>query len=351
MLKSFLRLWLAAFLILAASAVLLLTDRERPRVRAGSSGTGPEASRPSRTWKVGLAGYSDSSVMEEVVQGVRRGLKESGLVEGRDYTVTYRSAQGDIATLNALLDELNSDDTDLVLTASTPALQAALRRVDRKPVVFAAVLDPIAAGAGKSDADHRRDVTGVYLVLPYEAMARTVREIAPGARRVGTLFTPGEVNSVLARQRFEGPLRAEGLELVSLPVNSPTEVSDAALTLCQSGIDVFCQISDGLTNSSFPAIARACEMARKPLFTFAPSQVKGGAVLGLGSDFAENGRDAGLLAAEVIRGKDPSRIPFRATTRARRSVNFDNARRLGVSIPAAWLKAADEVLPARPGTP
>ena len=91
-------------------------------------------------------------------------------------------------------------------------------------------------------------------------------------------------------------------------------------------------------------------MAKTPLFTFSPSQVKGGAVLGVGSDFAENGREAGLLVAEVIRGKDPSRIPFHATTKIRRSVNLDNARRLGVSVPAEWVKTADEVVPARPGT-
>src|SRR5262249_23469451 len=179
-----------------------------------------------------------------------------------------RNAQGDIATLNALFDELNGDETDLVVSISTPALQAALRKVDRKPVIFAGVLDPIAAGAGQSDADHRPDVTGAYLAFPYAAMARPVREVLPRARRVGTLFTPGEVNSVLARQGFEGPLQGEGLELVSLPVNGPTEVGDAALTLCQSGVDVLCQISDNLSNAPFPAIARACQMTKMPLFTF-----------------------------------------------------------------------------------
>jgi ABC-type uncharacterized transport system substrate-binding protein len=310
----------------------------------------PEARGPSRTWNVGLAAFSDSTILEEVIEGFRRGLKGDGLVEGRDYTTTYRNAQGDIATLNALLDELNGNETDLVVSISTPALQAALRKVDRKPVVFAGVLDPFAAGAGKADSDHRPNVTGVYLAYPYAAMARTIREVLPGARRVGTLFSPGEVNSVLARQRFEGPLKGEGLELVSLPVNGPTEVSDAALALCRSGIDVLCQTSDNLSNSSFPAIARACEIAKTPLFTFSPSHVKGGAVLGVGSDFAENGREAGLLVAEVIRGKDPSRIPFHAVTKTLRSVNLDNARRLGVSVPTEWVKTADEVVPTRPGT-
>ena len=84
-------------------------------------------------------------------------------------------------------------------------------------------------------------------------------------------------------------------------------------------------------------------MAKMPLFTFSPSLVKSGAILRAGSDFAENGRDAGVLVARMIRGKDPSRIPFHATARIHRSVNLDNARRLGVSIPAEWVKTADLV--------
>jgi ABC-type uncharacterized transport system substrate-binding protein len=338
MIKSLLRLWLAAFLILAASAALLLNDRERPRSGAG----------PSRTWKIGVAAFSESNILEEVIEGLRLGLKEAGLVEGKDGTLMYHNAQGDIATLSALFDELNGSEADVIVSLSTPALQAALRNVNRKPIVFGTVLDPFAAGAGKSDSDHRPNVTGVYLAFPYAEMARTIRKILPRARRVGTLFTPGEVNSVVARQRFEASLKGEGLALVSLPVNGPTEVSDAALGLCQSGIDVLCQLSDNLSNASFPAIARACEMAKMPLFTFSPGFVKWGAVLGVGSDYTENGREVGLVAVQVLRGEDPSRIPFHASAKTRRSVNLDNARRLGISVPADWLTTADEVVPGRP---
>jgi ABC-type uncharacterized transport system substrate-binding protein len=319
--------------------------RRRPRADLGTQA--PAARRPSRTWKIGLAAFSESTILEECIEGFRRGLKDAGLIEGQDFKITYRNAQGDIATLSAMFDELNGDDTELIVSFSTPALQAALRKIDRKPLVFAAVLDPIAAGAGKSDTDHRKDVTGAYLKYPYSPMAQLVRAVFPNARRVGTLFASSEVNSVVARQHFAETLKDAKLELVSLPVNGPAEVSDAALTLCQSGVDVVCQISDNLSNASFPAITRACEMAKMPLFTFSPSLVKSGAILGLGTDFAENGRDAGLLAAEVIRGNDPSRIPFRATAKIRRSVNLDNARRLGVSVPAEWVKTADEVIPSQ----
>ena len=212
------------------------------------------------------------------------------------------------------------------------------------------MLDPIAAGAGKSDTDHRPDVTGAYLFYPYAAMARTVREVLPKARKVGTLFTPGEVNSVLARRRFELPLRGgarSGRPSNQWPERCQRRDPHALPVGCQR----ICQIADNLSNASFPAIARACEMTKMPLFTFSPSHARGGAVLGVGTDFAENGRDAGKLVAEVIRGENPARIPFRATTKVSRTVNLDNARRIGLSVPAGWVRAADEVFPSRPGMP
>ena len=133
---------------------------------------------------------------------------------------------------------------------------------------------------------------------------------------------------------------------MSKPVNAASEVSDAALELCRSKIDVLCQLSDGLTTSSFPAIARACEATKTPLFSLGSSQITTGAILTVGSDYEDNGRDAGLLAAEVIRGKDPAATPFRASTKVRRCVNLDNARRYSVAIPQDWLEKADLVLPA-----
>jgi ABC-type uncharacterized transport system substrate-binding protein len=317
--------------------------RRRPRVEPAAVAV--KAGRPSRLWRLGLVTYIDATVVEQALDGIRQGLREAGLVDGRDFTITYHSAQGDIATLNSIYDELNGGDSDLVLSLTTTALQSGLRKLDQKPLIFALVLDPIAAGAGTSNTDHRPHVTGVYLDFPYAELARTVRTLLPRARRVGTLFTPAEVNSVVARRRFTEALGKERLELFSVPVSAASEVSDAALNLCQSRIDVLFQISDGLSNSSFPAIARACDTTKTPLFSFASGQINVGAIVGVGSDYTENGREAGLLIAEVIRGKDPSAIPFRAASRARRAVNLDTARRYGLEIPAEWVRKADDVLP------
>ena len=108
MITLFFRLWLAVGLILAASAVLLFTDRERASGGVRTSRTS-EAGWPSRTWKIGLAAFVESAPIEEAIDGFRRGLDEAGLVDGRDFTITTHNAQGDIATLNAILDHLNGD--------------------------------------------------------------------------------------------------------------------------------------------------------------------------------------------------------------------------------------------------
>ena len=329
-----------------ADVVVESTGPVRRRKRVEPAGVAAKSAAPSGRWRLGLVTYAEATVVDQAYAGVRAGLKEAGLVDGRDFTLDYRTAQGDIATLNSIVDELNGNGSDLVVSLTTTALQTCVRKIEQKPLVFALVLDPIAAGAGRSNTDHRPNVSGVYLDFPYAELVRTIREVLPRARRVGTLFTPGEVNSVVARQRFEAAVKQEGLELISRPVNGPTEVSDATLNLCQSRIDVLCQISDNLTNASFPAIARACDTTRTPLFAFASGQVKNGAILAVGSDYTENGREAGLLLAEVIRGKDPAAIPFRASAKIRRAVNLDTARRFGIEIPPQWLRRADDVLPA-----
>ena len=175
--------------------------RLRPRVEFAKAAR--NHSRPSRLRKIGLISVADAKVVDDAYDGLRQGLKEAGLVDGRDFKINYKNAQGDIATLNSICDEMSGNDTEVVIVLTTTALQAALRKIENKPLVFALVLDPFTAGAGKSATDHRPNVTGVYLAFPYAEVARTIREVLPGARRVGTLFSPGELNSALARDRFE----------------------------------------------------------------------------------------------------------------------------------------------------
>ncbi|MEN8198045.1 MAG: ABC transporter substrate binding protein, partial [Pseudomonadota bacterium] len=166
---------------------------------AGSSPpvTGKIAGKRAKTWNVQLLEYINVVDVEEAEQGIRAGLDEAGLIEGRDYRLRIQNAQGDMATLNMMVDAAVTDGADLIMTLSTPTLQAALVRADDIPIVFTFVADAVAAGAGRSNEDHLPNVTGVPSTSPYKALIDIAREVLPGVRRVGTLYVPAEANSVV----------------------------------------------------------------------------------------------------------------------------------------------------------
>src|SRR5262245_45018333 len=100
MIRRLLRLWLAVLLILSASAVLLLNDRERPRGRGLPGATGP--SGPARVRSIALFQYVSQETLEEGARGVLAGLAQKGYQEGLELSVHRYSAAGDAATSNTI---------------------------------------------------------------------------------------------------------------------------------------------------------------------------------------------------------------------------------------------------------
>ncbi|HSF18325.1 MAG TPA: ABC transporter substrate-binding protein [Vicinamibacteria bacterium] len=298
----------------------------------------------SKTWKVKAYSYIESPAAELSLEGVYQGLDESGLVKGRDYDISFVSAQGDIATASSILDAAVTEGDDLLISLSTPMLQASVARARGIPVVFTLVSNPIIAGAGKSDTDHLPNITGNYIVAPFAEMAALVKEILPAVKRVGTVFCPAEVNSVYNKDVLTGELEKAGIELVTVGVNSASEVADAALSLGANRLDAIVQIADNLSSATFSPIVLAAEKFDLPLFAHDGSQAGLGPAVILARDYYDGGREAGLLAAEVMRGADPASIPFAIVTKVNLIVDLPRARASGLTIPQSILERADRVI-------
>jgi ABC-type uncharacterized transport system substrate-binding protein len=268
----------------------------------------------AKKWNLDILEYVNVLDVEEAERGVRAGLRDAGVVEGRDCTVRVRNAQGDMPTLSTMVDAALSDVTDLMITLSTPTLQAALRRAQSVPIVFTFVADAVAAGAGRSDTDHLPNVTGVPTTAAYEELIDLVRTCLPAARRIGTLFVPAEVNSVYNKEQLERAATHRGLELVAVAANTSAEVSDATLALLAQNVDAVCQAGGNLTTSAFASIAQPARRARVPVFGFLTGDVHTGAAVDAARDYFDGGREAGLIASRILRGESPATIPFRPRT-------------------------------------
>lgn len=319
--------------------------RKEAAVPAGSpSFSGDRAAPLSRTWRVSLVELNQTLDIEESEKGVLDGLREAGLVEGRDFTKTVRNAHGDMATVSALVDAALVEGSELIITFSTPTLQAALQRAKNVPVVFATVADPFAAGAGRSETDHAPNVTGVYLPGAYAQMMPLIRELKPRARLLGTVYVPAEVNMVSQLPLMERAVREAGMELKAIAANSAAEVQEAALALVANRVDAICQLPGNLTAAAFPSMAQVARRARVPMFVFQSSQAHAGAVLAVARDYYEGGRASGAVAARVMRGEPPAKIPFIGFSGTKLIVNRAAAHELGVSIPKPVLDRADSVV-------
>jgi ABC-type uncharacterized transport system substrate-binding protein len=319
------------------------TREKHPKPTA--SAPAAKAAKPlAKTWRIHVLEYVNLPDVEDAEKGVLDAIHESGLQKDRDYTTRITNAQGDIATLNSLVDAAVSDRADMIITLSTPTLQATMRKAQLQPVVFTFLADPIAAGVAKSDVDHAPNVTGAYGAGDMEGMIALIRQVMPHAKRMGAMYCPAEINSVINHDLLVKMAKAAHLEVVSMGVSTPAEVGDTATALCSQRIDLFCLPTANMTGASFPSIAQAAERAKVPVFGFLTSLLQQGATAVVARDYYDMGHDAGELAVRVMRGEKPAVIPLKQATTSRLLLNRDAARRCGVKFPDEVLKRAIKVI-------
>ena len=226
----------------------IITDRLKKLAEAGIVKNDQPKVKMEGKLSLSLVHYVESPTSEAMEEGFLAQLEKRGLKRGIDYEVTVRSAQRDMATLAAIMDAVASEEPDFLVTSSTPTLQSAINKVKELPIIFGTVANPVIAGAGKSNEDHLPNLTGVSSMSAFEDMVKLLKECMPGAKRIGTLFVPAEINSVFYKEALEKAARAQGLEVVAVGVSTSTDVPDAALSLINNGIDAICQITDNLNN-------------------------------------------------------------------------------------------------------
>jgi ABC-type uncharacterized transport system substrate-binding protein len=307
----------------------------------------PAAGAPNpsgKKWKIAVILYNESPPAEETVEGMAEGWRESPLVEGRDYTVKTRCAQGDMSAIAGMLHAAVTEGADLIVPLSTPTMQAAINKIRQTPIVFSLVADPVIAGAGKSFTDHLPNVTGVSVMAPFGEMLDLLEKYYPQYRRLGTLFCPSEVNSVALKDVFEAECKKRGFVLEAVAANSPGELPEAALSLVSRPIDAVMQISDNLSSAGFTAITKAARQARKPLFSLNSTTVPLGAAVAMGRDYRTAGKATVGLIERIIRGENPASIPFILPPRVVLTVSLPNARATGMTIPGELKTEADTVI-------
>lgn len=296
---------------------------------------------------IGVMQIVSHEAIDEVERGFEAALADAGFREGEKVVYERKNAHGDMGTVHTMAQSLLYADVNLIHSITTPCSQAAVQTIKAIPVVFSAVTDPQAAEivppgceAGTATGTN---VTGVSDRWPVQRQFETYIRLAPRAKVWGTIYNPGEANSVSSLKEMRAAAARLGVTLVEATTTSSAEVLQAAQLLA-GRVEAIHGAADNTAASAFESIVRVCNDKKIPLFYGDLGSVRRGAAAGYGPSYFDLGRRAGVLAARVLRGERPGRIPWQVEGSCSLVVNLRAAKGQGLEVPDELLKQASEVI-------
>lgn len=276
-------------------------------------------------------------------QGVQDELREQGFVEGTNLKWVYESAQGNPATASQIARKFAGDKPDVIVAIATPSAIAAASAARDIPLVFSAVTDPVGAKLVVSLEKPGGLVTGTTDMLPIPRHIDLIREILPQARRVGTIYNPGEANSVTLVERLRTALAEKGMLLQEAAANKTSDILGAAKSLV-GNVDVIYLLTDNTVISAVEAVIKVGEQNSIPVIAADTDTVKRGAVAAYGFNYYDVGRQTGNMVAAILNGKAPADLPVGYVEKLELYLNPGAAARMGVVLPEALLARAKEIV-------
>lgn len=292
----------------------------------------------------GIFQITDAPTLNEARKGFIQALTDKGLRDGVNVRLVVRNAMGDLGEARRIAQEFASRKTNMIIALSTQCLQAAMLAAPKVPVIFASVANPELLGVGRPAEAGSRNITGVASTAPIKQAVALIREVLPGARRIGTIWTPAELNSEYYLRVLREEAGELGFEVVAVPVANISEVFLSGQMLLNRKVDLIFPISDNTINASFESLGRLARDNSVPLFGGSPLFARLGACAALGWDFFEMGYNAGEIASRVKNGEDPGRIPIQSMSRVRLHLNLAAAKTQGVELRPQVIERADDII-------
>jgi ABC-type uncharacterized transport system substrate-binding protein len=292
---------------------------------------------------VGVLLAYDSPTSNEVLRAFQEKLKEYQQKRGEQVEIIVKRAGGQLWLLPEMVKELVAR-CQILVPVSTPALQAALISTENTPVVFSSVANPFLLRAGRTAVDHDPRVTGVCSTAPVRQVLELVKQALPGVRKIGTIWTPSEINSEYYLGLMMEAASELNLEIKSQPITGAQDLVQAVQSLLREKIEVLCPVSDNTINANFELLGRLAEENRLPLFASFALGAELGACASLGFSFDEIGRKTAELVLRIKNGESPARIPFQYVDRIRLYLNEHAAEKQGVIFPDGLKKKADRII-------
>ena len=293
---------------------------------------------------VAVTAIVDHPALDAVRKGVEDELKAQGWQAGKNLKYQYQSAQGNAATAGQIVRKFIGDKADAIVAIATPSAQAAAAATSSVPIVFSAVTDPVAAKLVKDLKAPGGNVTGVSDRLPLAPQVDLMLKVVPTAKRVGIVYSPGEINSTILIKELKAVLAQRGMTLVSAAAPRTVDVQAATKSLVGK-VDLIYSSTDNNVVSAYETMVRVATDAKLPMIAADTSSIKRGAVAALGMNYYYMGRQTGKMVVRILKGEKPGSIAVEEGRTTMLELNAKAAREQGATLSAALHKEGKVIVP------
>jgi putative ABC transport system substrate-binding protein len=277
----------------------------------------------------------------------RRGVSDSGFLEGQNVSFEFRWAEDQFARLPTLAAELVRRHVSLIFAGGGDvAALAAKEATATIPIVFAMGADPVEQGIVTSLSRPGANVTGVtFLAVELRPkMLDVIRDLLPKVSTIAILGNPNRPNHQALLDQMLASAQARGLQVRVLAAGSGPEIDSAFKILTREPVDALLVLSDPVYLNQRDQLARLELQYRIPTVNASREAVVAGSLASYGASIEDSYYQAGIYTGRILKGEKPADLPVLQPTKFELVINLKTAKALGLIVPQALLVAADEVI-------
>ncbi len=301
---------------------------------------------PAKPRRIGHLGLASAQSDVAFLAAFRAGMLDLRLVEGHDYVVDARHANGVTQTLPGLADELVATLPDLLLGAGDGPVRLLAQRTKTIPIVIAISADPVGNGLAASLRRPGGNVTGLT-TLATELSAKRLqllKEAFPRVAHVALLFEPDSPGSVSQAKEVERAAPHLKLRVSQIELKGPADIEPGFKRAAALGAQAYILTQGGTTNSQRQVITARIISLKAPAMFASSQDVEAGGLMSYGASGPDNFRRAASYVDKIFKGAKPGDLPFQQPVTFEMVVNLKTAKAIGITLPQVVLLQADRVI-------
>jgi putative ABC transport system substrate-binding protein len=297
---------------------------------------------------VGFVNGGSADAAERFVAAFRKGLNETGYVEGQNVTVEYHWLEGQYDRVPALMADLVRRRVAVIVTPSIATVALAAEAATATiPIVFGIGEDPVQRGLVTNLARPGGNATGANF-LATEVAAKRLRllhDLLPKAVRIAVLVNPASASNTESTLReVQEAAPALGLNIDILNATTIGEIDAAFTALARERPDALFVGPDGFFTSRRGQFATLTAVSKIPATYSNREYVAAGGLMSYGTDLTDVFHQVGVYTGNILKGAKPADLPVVQSTKLEFVLNLQTARALGLSVPPSLLSIADDVI-------